>query len=1006
MRKAFLFLFGMLLTCTTVGFSQNSTISGTVSDENGEPLVGATVRVEGTSIGAITDLDGRYVLNDVPSSAERLIVSYVGYDPASISITSSTINVEMTSGVALDNVIVIGYGEIDKRKYTGSYTNIKSEEVENSQFANIEQTLQGLSPGLQVIAPSGAPGSNASVILRGQGSLSAETGPLWVIDGIPVVANDNSQNTTSSTYLAGINPADVMDIQVLKDASATAIFGSRGSNGVILLTTKKGAEGKTKVRLNTEWGFQDDAFYDFEVLDGAGYVELLAQGLFNTGSPNYPTLDVARQVATNFSRWDGTTTTNWSDEVRRSNAIQANNVLSVSGGNDKTNFYLSGSYYKNEPLITDSEFDRQTAALRVNHSAGKLQLGMKLSAGFFKQVMPSESAAFRNPSLGSLLYTPTITPYNSDGSYNVNGVSLIAGSNANPLVYILEDDEQNLNQTYRGSVDGTLDIVNGLKFTSAASFENNITEETQFQNDTYGDARNQGGRAIDINGRFFNWSWANYLGYANDFLDERLELDATIGMEAQEYEFKDLGLQVIGFSPGNKIRVPDGGSTVEANFGNVDGSSFVGYFARTGFTFDRKYTLSGSFRRDGSSRFGTVNRFGDFWSVGAGWDIAREDFISNTDFINTLKLRASIGEAGNADGIGLFAHIPKFASGVNYGGIAGGAVTQVANPGLAWEVTQQTDIGLDFDLFEGRIGGSVDWYLKESKGLLFNSNLSRTGGYPSVLENLGNMDNTGVEVALRIIAVNKPDLNWTISPSFSSNKNEVKSLAGGLNEQVAGTKIIRVGESIRTWYMRDYAGVDPNNGDPLWYVDETKTTTTNNGNLAARVTGYGESIPPINAALTNSIRYRGFTLSALMNYAGNFKVYDQWAFIYDSSGGFGAENKLSRILNNTWTPENKNAKYPKYVFGGNNNANRTSSRYLYDGDYIRLRDVKLQFAFPPEFFEKLKLQGLDLYLHGTNLATWTFDDDLYFDPETGLNGLYNLTVPQMKAVTMGANITF
>ncbi len=998
--------------------AQTRTITGRVTDASGAPVSGASVQVKGTRAGTVTKADGTYSIS-VPTNGSVLVISGTDVAQQEVNIgTRSSINVTtQSSEKSLQEVVVVGYGTSRRKDLTGSVSTIRAKDVENKPFTSIDKALQGEVAGLQSVAPSGAPGANQQIRIRGISSINAGNEPLWVVDGAILNTGDASRLTTTANLLSTINPNDIESISVLKDASATAIYGSRGANGVIIVTTKKGRAGKTKFRFDAETGNSTTAYNNskYSPLTASQYIDITREGLVNGGYPQ-ATIDA---TLTSLGNGNGTDF-NWLDAVTQKGTQQQYN-LSASGGTEKSTFYMSGGYFKQQGTSIKSDLERYNGAIRLtNQATDRITLNMNLDGGFVRQHTPLSGGAFGNPVLSSYFILPTRSAYKADGSYNILTADFPTSSTFNTIA-LANLDKRYLKQfSLRGSVGGEYRILDNLRFNSNFSADFNSLEEDQYNNPFYGDGAvlatgsptfganvqynpTSTGRAYDYYTRYFNWTWTNSLNYRQN-INNTGDFYSTlqVGYETQLSKGYFTSLQGTGFPLTYLLQYPASSATPKTASATISDYSFLSQFAIAGLNYRDKYILSGSFRRDGSSRFSESHKYGNFWSVGGSWNLDRENFMKEIGFLNQLKFRGSYGVVGNG-AIGNYDYFPSYSFGSNYNSAPGSAPSNVGNPNLTWELNKQFDAGLDIGIFNNRLSITTDYYIRKSSDLLLDVQLSRTSGFLSQRRNTGALQNKGFELGINGIPVQLKDFSWTVNFNFAYNKNRVTSLPDG-KDIANGSFLIRQGYDVQSFYVRQYKGADPANGDPLWYTDSTLTNTTNVYSTAQRFL-YGSASPKYFGSLTNTFRYKGFSIEAQLYYNYGNYVQDAWGSYYVGAG-FGATfNKVERILDR-WQKPGQITDIPKYIYGGNKSFQSFSTFYLNKGDFIRLRNIQAGYDLPKSVLAKAKIASAFFYVRGTNVWTWVKDKNLPFDPEQGVASQTNLNVFIPKTVTFGLNLGF
>lgn len=997
MRKFVAILLGAILVVTQVA-AQNKTIKGRVTEDGKKPLSNASIIVKGTTVASKTNEEGYYSIT-IPANGRVLKFSSLNFEDQEVNIGSkSEINVILVNTVSdLQQVIVTGYGTTKKATNTGSIATVKASEIENLPFSSVDKALQGKVAGLQSVATSGQPGASQAILIRGASSISASNAPLWVVDGVPINAGDASRLQTTGNLLSTLNPNDIESISVLKDAASQSIYGSRAANGVIVVTTKKGKSGKTKFRFDTELGNSDVAYVNekYKPLDANEYINLTREGLVNAGASAAQTTSILNSLGQgngiNF---------NWFDNIMRVGQQKQYN-LSAEGGNDKTTFFLSGGHFAQEGTSINSQLKRNNVNFRItNKATDKLTIGLNLNAGNVSQRAPLAGGAFGNPLLSTYFLLPTYSAYKPDGTYNY-----ILNGGLHNTVALSEMDKRFLRQSsIRGSVNGEYKILDNLKFRSVYGIDYNALEEDQYNNPLHGDGLASNGRAFSYYTRYFNYVWTNTLDLQQNITrNGDLSSSTQIGYEAQKSAGYFSSLQAQQFPPSLSLTYPASGASPTTASATISDYTFESQFASTNLNYKNRFVLSGSFRRDGSSRFSAKNRYGNFWALGATWNIDREDFMANNKIFDQLKLRGSYGVNGNA-GIGNYDAPALYGFGFNYNQLPGSAPTNVGDENLTWELNKPMNIGLDFSVLKNRVNVTVDYYIRKSENLLLSVPLSNTSGFGSATRNIGSMENKGLELSLNIIPVQTKDFRWDLDFNFSNNKNKITSLPNSA-DILSGNFIIRQGQSLNTFFLREWAGVDRSTGDPQWYTTDKHQASSNvYPGASARILA-GQALPKFFGSLTNALTYKGFNLSAQLYYNFGNQVFDTWRGYYLGSG-FGASfNKVKRQLD-AWKQPGDITDVPKYVYNGNKNFNAGSTYNLNDGSFVRVRDIQFGYTLPKAYTEKLKIGNANFYVRGTNLFTWVKDKNLPFDPEQGTGSTSNLNVFIPKTVTVGLSLAF
>ena len=1012
----------------------SKTITGTVSDEEGIPLIGATVLVKGTTTGTVTDIDGKFSLN-VAEDAAILVISYTGYGSKEVEILNQPnleiILSELTS--QLDEVVVIGFGTQKRRFTTGAISKVKSEDLQNATQTTVEGALQGRVAGVQVTTSDAMAGSPVSIRIRGTSSIVASSEPLYVVDGVPVVTGNYSKNDASawrlataheSNALAQLNPADIESIEILKDASAAAIYGSRGANGVVLITTKRGKQGKTKFDVGYQHGFSNET-NRIELLDGPTYLALAREAWTNSYNDaladDDPKNDNRFDISNNYQKfWNSIlptgltrevaerTSTDWIDMALRDGGFQEVN-LAASGGSDKTVFYIGGTYRDEKGIFVGNNFKRYNARVNLDHQPTEfLSLGARTAFTVTdSDIIPISWAGGLGSAQSQAL--PFWPVFNEDGTYfNPQSGSNVAAELANT-------EMSQRGTSILGNVYAQITFLKNFNLRSEFGVNNIYKKEFYYRSAII----EPDAIATSVLSETRNWNTNNTLSYSTTAGAHAL--DVLVGMNATRNEFFANVIDGETF-PNPSLKNPENAANQTASV-NTTQFSFLSFLGRLNYRLNDKYLLGFSIRRDGSSRFGRDNRWGTFPAASLGWIISEEGFLQNSSTLTFLKLRASYGVTGNAE-IGNFEYFGAFATN-NYVDMPGIVVEEIDNNALSWESTRQYDIGLDFGFWEGRIEGGVDVYLKQTEDLLTEVDVSGLSGVGRVTSNIGSLENRGIDFSLTTHNTTGK-FKWVTDLNFAYNKNKITDLGGRefIPGQVFGLGAVAVGYPVGARFLVPSAGIaasdqtvtvtDPETGSPTELLirggDELLI------NRFGEVTNifdpndqqfFGNPTPVWTGGFTNSFSWKNIDLTVLFTFAAghdlaNEEQYFQyrgfgygWTMWADAVDRWQNPGDVTHIQRLTWAPE------------------RNSSRdaFIYDADFVRLKDVTIGYNLPTTLLRKWKLSNVRIYAKGTNLATFTNYPG--WDPEYNRDGAGNvgqskswLPSPQARSISFGVNATF
>ncbi|HLP72285.1 MAG TPA: TonB-dependent receptor [Bacteroidales bacterium] len=1050
MKKSLIFFVLMLFTGALLT-AQTVMITGTVtSKEDGSPIPGANVTVKGTTVGTLTGTDGKYQIN-TPSNATTLVFSFIGLADQEVIINGKTsIDVSLATDLAsLDEVIVVAYGTSKRSSFTGSAEVVKADKLVKIQTASVAKALEGASAGVQVTGGTGQPGSSANIRIRGIGSVNASSAPLYVVDGAPYDGD-----------LSSINPNDVESITVLKDATSAALYGARGANGVIIVTTKKGSSGKSSVNFKSSVGTVRRAVPEYDRVNIPEYYELmwegwknalviangqtpanaatLASGTSSSGIVNklggYNVYNVANDQLVGT---DGKINPNaallyaddWNKALEQTGIRQDYN-LSLSGGSEKSTYFASLGYLNETGMIKWSDYNRFTgrigAASQVNNW---FKMDATLSGATSKQNgFLAEGTYTTNPFYYGRMMGPIYPIYQRDAQGNIaldgsgnplydlgGGTSVYkwAGhtrpyaANSNLIVTLPLDERSTALNSFSARVGSEIAFLKGFRLRVSANDDMNNYLGTTYQNNKFGDAESVKGRSTKSYTRSNSFTIDEVLNYGKQIGSHNIALLA--GHENYLYTRNYISATRTGYTIPTTELVA--GSVAEGSTSYTDQYSIEGYFFQANYDFSNKYYVSGSFRTDGSSRFYQDVRWGSFWSIGGSWRISEENFLKSIKMIDNLKLKVSFGQQGN-DNIGSYYGWQSLYSfnDTNNGNLNGAIHSQLENKTLQWEKNANLNAGLEFGLI-GRIRGSFEYFKRQSSNLLFNVPLPQSTGLSSKWGNIGTMKNNGFEVQVAYDVLKSNDFIWTFDVNATSYVNEITKMPTGPDgkpqEIISGNKKLSEGHSIYDYWLREYAGVDPTDGSALYYMD----TKDADGNLTGRETTkdqnkasyyyVGSSIPKFYGGVTNTFSWKGISLSALLTYQIGGDMYDSnWASLMHT-GAFGSN--WSTDIKRRWQKEGDITDVPRLQ---NNYTAGTaaSSRYLTDASFLSVRNVTLSYNLPKSLVNKIDIQDARVFASGDNLALFTARKGM--DPQQSFSGNADFTYVPSRIISFGLNLTF
>ena len=1053
----------LLMTCLMIGIglvnAQISKVTGNVtSEEDGLPVVGASVLVKGTTVGTVTDIDGNFTLTNVPSSAGTLVISFIGMQSQEVKIKSNVNVVLKSDAEQLEEVMVVAYGTAKKSAFTGSAATIKNEKITSRQTSNVTNALAGQVAGVQTTSSTGQPGKDATVRIRGIGSISASNTPLYVVDGVPYDGE-----------ISAISTSDIESMTVLKDAASNALYGARGANGVILITTKRGKTGDARVTFDAKWGVNKRGIPSYETVSDPGkFYEMAYSAIYNADLKGYAAAGdltsanayanktmlsssyLGYQVFTvpngeqligmdgklnpnaTLGYSDGTyyyKPDNWSDELFENNLRQEYN-LSVSGANDKMNYYMSAGYLDDQGIVPNSGFQRYSARLKADYQVKPwLKMSGNISFTHYDsreqdtESGTSNANAFYAANIMGAIYPMYIRDaegnimidnrgfqrydYGSDTNFRRKNVI----PNANPLASYMLDLMKYSGDVVSGKWSADIDIWGGIKAKINIGIDANNVRSTNLVNPFYGqysETSGVGGIASVSTQRTFSTNQQYLLTYNKTF-NHIHNLDVLAGHENYNYKYQYL------YGSREKIYNPNlpelnNGIMNQSNASYSQSYATEGWLFRVQYDYDGKYFGSASYRRDGSSAFHPDNRWGNFWSVGAGWLMNKESFLENQNWIDMLKFKISYGLQGNdnllymngyrnyqpyMDQYTLTNNNSDFATTLYYKG----------NQDITWETSHSFNTGFDFAFWKGKLSGSIEYFSRKTTDMLYFKPVASSMGYSRFPENVGSMINRGVELDLNSNIFDTKDLTWDINFNLTHFKNKVLELAPELNGQlIDGSRIYREGESMYQLYLPKYAGVDPETGESLWALTEPnekgETTTTSYSEASSHRFMTGDILPKVYGGFGTSLTFKGFDFSIAFAYQLGGRILD---YTYQSLMSTDAQGSAWHVdMLNAWTPENKNTNVPRMNVN-DIYVSYSSDRWLTSSNYLSLQNITFGYTLPKNWTRKLQVEGVRLYFVADNVALLTARKGL--DPRQGYVASDNVYSP-IRTISGGISLNF
>ena len=1004
---------------SSVGLYAQVTVSGTVIDaETGETVPGVNILIVELQRGAASDSDGNYEIRNIDAGTYTVRATFVGYNTftGTLQVGSQDVDYDISleaNIVGLDELVVSGYSVVSKRELTGSISSVSASDIENVSLQNTQSLLQGRAAGVTVTATSGNPGAAFRVNIRGNGSINAATEPLYIVDGVQI-ATEQTSNLTSTTPLNAINPNDIESIEVLKDAAAAAIYGSQAAAGVVIITTKKGVRGQTRVNANIERGVRSLA-RTVDYISSEEYVQFLGEGraFDNDASLDQDIsafVDNRRTFLLDFfgsdPNGDGTTlaNTNWQDFIFEDGVTERYN-LSLSGGNERTTYFLSSGYEDTEGTAFNTDFTRLNLRTNIDHKINdKFTASVKVNVSNSTQFGVCQDGNFINcPPSQAMFEAPMSFPFLADGNYNNNTRFGLAN---NPAV-VRDEVDRNVDITQVLSTVDLLYLVNDwLSVKGSASVDYRNTQDEQFRSAIA--APGQSGWVSFVNRNVQNVQ-GNLVANARKTFDDVHNVTGLVGTEYRRVYSEFAATRGEGFSV-PFFSVLSSTATPASATGNNSEWRIASYFTNLKYDYDGKYFLSFTGRYDGSSRFGSGNRWAFFPSISGAWRVSEESFF-NFSFVDDFKIRAGYGTTGNS-AIGNFAARNLYGNVGSYDGLNGITPTQLANENLSWEEAQEINVGFDYELFASKIFGSIDIYRKDNKDLLFGRPLPSDSGFDEITENIGSVRNEGIEIEINSRNVTTSDFSWTSRFNVAFVRNEILELPEGndidANDQF---EALIIGKQIGLIQVPEWAGVNPADGRPMWYDANGEITYTPgaednvewNDGIANTVGGFG-----------NTLNYKGFSLDAFFQFS-----LGQWAFA--SSDYYFTRTpdflmNLNTEVRDRWRLPGDVTYFPRAMSGGNaypetdNYRTEEGTQSIYNASYIRLKNVSLSYNLPTSLLDGLGIRNVRLYASAINMVTWTawpwYDPEVAFDPTDIFTNVTSASYPTERQVYGGIDISF
>ncbi len=1040
----------LLLACLFVGIglvtAQTQTVTGVViSEEDGQPVIGASVRVENTQLGAITDVDGKFQIANVPSSAKTLVVSYIGLQTQTVTIKPNLRITMKSDSEVLDEVMVVAYGTAKKSSFTGSASTIDNKKLESRPITNVTKGLEGQATGVLTTSGSGQPGESASIVIRGYGSINASSSPLYVVDGIPY-------NGT----LSSINPADIESMTILKDASAGALYGARGANGVVMITTKQGKEGKTNVTWRSTVGWSSRALDEYDMVDQKEFVQLTYEALRNgyIFQNGYSWADGEAAARASLSNtlggelynpfknytWDeiinpetgmvqadavSAWNENWMDALQKDNAFRHEHQLSLSGGTEKTKYMFSLGYVNEDGILVTTGFQRYNARANITSTVTdwfKANLNTALThsmMNFSDYSGSSTSNVWYSAQFASPLFPMYVKDMDGNNVLDENGKpQLDYGENGRPGSYTdynplggLVDDKADVRNDVAslrtgmtfGSDNDNFGVFKGLKLSVNFGMDYRNLSQKSYMNMYHGNQAAAGGLLMKYNTRMQSYTFNQLLTWSRSFGLHNFDVLAGHEFYAYEYQYLSAG----------KTNLVDGilelrpGTTLYNADSYTDNYRIESWLGRFNYNYDEKYYFDASFRTDGSSRFYKDNRWGKFWSVGGNWRVSKEAFMEDVEWVNNLSVKVSYGQQGNDDLGSYYAWQSLYNLSWSNSAQIGGMVSTLENKKVTWEKNNNFNVGFEASLFDSRLSINAEYYNKKTTDMLLSYPMATSTGFNGYNANVGDMRNSGFEFEIKGTPIKTNDFTWNISWMGSTVKNKVLKLTAESPEIISGIYSIKEGQEINTFYMAKSAGVDPATGAQLYWVYDKDE----NGNIinerissdyskAANSKYYlGSRIPTLYGSLATDFSWKGFDLNILTTYSIGGKIYD--SLYAGSMNNMYYNSGWNKHAMRRWQKPGDITDVPRIEVAG---SYATNDRFLVDASYFAIKNITLGYTLPKSWLNKVNMNSVRVFASVDNLALFTHLQGM--DPQYNFSGSTDYAYTPNKTWSLGVEVNF